>query len=372
LGSGTNYSDSVISRAEMAQGFQGNSVAQSSCALNIGVQGAAGCRCTARITVVNQSSGYTGSSLKAQITSTNTSHSQSLQNINTLTNFNIGLQVATTGTAVYENLSLTLKAFNTDYIQDFQSGINYSYYLRATPTCTVSTDTSGPTVSLSSYTYKEDDFSGWSKNNSSASNGILVLGANGSNGTATSPFINVNYGYWYASFDAYTTNASTNFSPQGGVHGGATYYDANQSSVTASNGYSANGTAKPLPLNTWQSFGEGMWSGFGYGNPVKYIKINLNATGTYSAPPTTIKNFRVYGLAMPNSFYIIKVTSTDNAGVVLTKYASGNQSKSYFASNGTVVNSDEIRVTANGTYTVYVKDIDGNDAIATINITNIA
>ena len=47
------------------------------------------------------------------------------------------LTVATNGTAVYANYSMTLKSYNMDYGQNYQSGISYVYYLRATPTCTV-------------------------------------------------------------------------------------------------------------------------------------------------------------------------------------------------------------------------------------------
>ena len=48
------------------------------------------------------------------------------------------ITVATTGTAVYENYSVTLKGYNLDLSQNFLAGNKYSFYLRANPTCTVS------------------------------------------------------------------------------------------------------------------------------------------------------------------------------------------------------------------------------------------
>ncbi len=160
----TNFTDSYISRAEMAQGFAGNSIAQSSCALNIGVQGQAGCRCTVLIDAVGTRYGYVADSIKAQIVSTNTSHSQSLRSINTITRFNTILKVASTGTAVYENLALTVKAFNLNANQDTQVGVSFIYKLRATPVCSVSDDTytvtfdaNGGSVSTSSKTVTVGD-----------------------------------------------------------------------------------------------------------------------------------------------------------------------------------------------------------------------
>ncbi len=131
------FTDAYISRGEMSYAYRGNNIAQSTCALNMGVQGQAGCRCTVQVNLVGTVYNYVNGSLKGQITSTNTSHSQSLQSINTLTNTITKLQVATTGTAVYENMSLTLKAFNVDADQSNQSNVSYVYYLRAIPMCTV-------------------------------------------------------------------------------------------------------------------------------------------------------------------------------------------------------------------------------------------
>jgi hypothetical protein len=47
------------------------------------------------------------------------------------------ISVATTGTAVYTNYSLTLEAYNTDFGQNVLASKGFVYSLKATPTCTV-------------------------------------------------------------------------------------------------------------------------------------------------------------------------------------------------------------------------------------------
>ena len=50
----TNFNDNNISRAEMAQTYKGNKVANTNCTLNIGVQGAPGCTCNYTVNLVGQ------------------------------------------------------------------------------------------------------------------------------------------------------------------------------------------------------------------------------------------------------------------------------------------------------------------------------
>lgn len=61
----------------------------------------------------------------------------------------------------------------------------------------------------------------------------------------------------------------------------------------------------------------------------------------------------------------------DTSGVAIKKWASGNQSKSYFASAGNTFSGNSFEVASNGTYTVYVKDNAGHETIKTINVSNI-
>ena len=91
----------------------------------------------------------------------------------------------------------------------------------------------------------------------------------------------------------------------------------------------------------------------------------------YASFPQKIKNLKVYG-QLWQGFYYINVNAEDNeSGVKLIKYAQGNQDASYFASNGTEVTGNTIRVTENGVYTVYVEDNTGNKTVQTIEITQI-
>ena len=69
----------------------------------------------------------------------------------------------------------------------------------------------------------------------------------------------------------------------------------------------------------------------------------------------------------------------DNSNVDEVKWAKGEQDIAYFATNGTRIGQDkvgvaihtEFTISAIGTYTVYAKDDNGNEAIKTIEITNI-
>ena len=69
----------------------------------------------------------------------------------------------------------------------------------------------------------------------------------------------------------------------------------------------------------------------------------------------------------------------DHFNVDEVKWAEGEQNLAYFETNGIQIGQDkvgvaihtEFTINANGTYTVYAKDEDGNEAIKTIEITNI-
>jgi len=71
-----------------------------------------------------------------------------------------------------------------------------------------------------------------------------------------------------------------------------------------------------------------------------------------------------------NKDVVVSVNIADK-DVEVKKYASGNQTSSYFANGGTALSGDSFNVTANGTYTVYVKDKAGNETVKTITISNI-
>lgn len=66
----------------------------------------------------------------------------------------------------------------------------------------------------------------------------------------------------------------------------------------------------------------------------------------------------------------VSISATDASGISIVKWASGNQTTSYFNSNGTITTNSFI-VTSNGIYTVYAKDNFGNETVKIITISNI-
>ena len=224
----------------------------------------------------------------------------------------------------------------------------------------VNIDTIKPTLTLSKITY-EEGFNNW--NDSRISNGILTLSESG---TVCSNYYNVNKEPWYVMFDGYTTSSSIKSDIEGGIHSSVYYYDENYNGTVSNNGLSANGWAGDLKINTWRN--EFIWDKVGYGT--QYLKYCFLTGNEYSQPTVKIRNFRLYG-QLYNTFYLINVNSNDNIGIDVTKYAKGNVDISYFKSNGSIATSNEIRVTENGIYTVYVKDLAGNEVISTIEIDKI-
>ena len=96
---------------------------------------------------------------------------------------------------------------------------------------------------------------------------------------------------------------------------------------------------------------------------VKITNIDKTAPAiTLSQNPTSWTNGSVTVTA--------SVTDADS-GVSVKKWAAGNQSASYFASNGTTITGNNFTVTSNGTYTFYAKDAVGNASVKTITISNI-
>jgi hypothetical protein len=79
-----------------------------------------------------------------------------------------------------------------------------------------------------------------------------------------------------------------------------------------------------------------------------------------------------YGQGTISNITVSPTYLTDNnnpaSDIVLQKYASGIQTVSYFASNGTVFDGDGFDITTAGSYTVYCKDSSGREAIQIANI----
>ena len=236
-------------------------------------------------------------------------------------------------------------------------------------------DNTIPTLSLTKETYQEG-FTGWTMpTGGSVSDDILTLSQSG---TAYSGYYEVNGEYWHVTYDGYTETASTSHDSatgdagkgDGGILSSTEYFDANKASVKSQNGYTGNGHAPQLPLKTWSN--NIKWDGYsGYGTDVKYLRFAFTTGSVYSQPPIKIRNFRLWGQLYSNSFYNINISKSDNIGIKTTKYAAGSQTESYFASNGTVVTDNVIKVTENNTYTVYVEDEAGNKKVSTITIDKI-
>lgn len=234
---------------------------------------------------------------------------------------------------------------------------------------------------LSKITYISIPFDNtWTLNNASIdANGYLTLGANGAAASAYSTLIEVNGGIFNFVLDAYTEKIASSFSSynMGGVNWTTSYYDASQNSTTNNEGYGVNGWAVILALNRWvnnvdwytgKSISKTRW-----GPNVKYVSLTFTSgpSNSWSNSPTKVRNLKLYGTKVKNSFYIIEVKLNSSNSISQIKYAKGLKPLSYFGSNGIVSTDASIRVTENGTYTVYVKDNTGKESIASIEITDI-
>lgn len=72
-----------------------------------------------------------------------------------------------------------------------------------------------------------------------------------------------------------------------------------------------------------------------------------------------------------NQDVTIVATASSTSGIALKKWAAGSRSVSYFSSSGTVLSGSSFNVSDNGTYTVFAKDEAGNEAVQTIEVSNI-
>lgn len=93
-------------------------------------------------------------------------------------------------------------------------------------------------------------------------------------------------------------------------------------------------------------------------NNIDKVKPTINL----SASPTTPTNGDVA---------IHANIADEHSGVSVKKWAKGNQSISYFTNNGNEFFDTSFEVSENGTYTVYARDVAGNELIKTISVNNI-
>ena len=232
-----------------------------------------------------------------------------------------------------------------------------------------------PELVLDRETFIEVPFDNtWRYSNATVTDGVLTLGEGSS--SATSNYINVNGDFYYIVFDGYTEVVTPQYNPKGAIYWNTWYYNANKYQTNDGNGLKIGSSAQTLILNEWNN--NLMWKTKEnwkkqkrYGTNVKFIKLNFAYNSSYSITPISIRNLKVYGEAIPNSFYLINVSVNDSDDIVEKKYAFGNQVIDYFKNDGMEFDGNQITVTHNGIYTVYVKDSKGAEKIETIEITNI-
>ena len=229
-------------------------------------------------------------------------------------------------------------------------------------------DTTAPTLTLTR-TGTVEGFKGWNLTSGASVDSSQILTLASTSAKGTSPFYQVDEQKYEWSYDAYTTAAASEYTPNGGYLTGTNYYDSSFAAKVGSNGYANNGQSASIPLNTWKSIGA---SNYNYGTGIEYFKINMKMSSSWSMPTTKYRNFKVMGDIYAKSKYTINVSSSDSgSGIKVKKYASGSQTASYFKSSGTTFTGNSFNVTANGTYTVYIEDNSGNTTVKTIAINKI-
>ena len=229
-------------------------------------------------------------------------------------------------------------------------------------------DTTAPTLTLTR-TGTVEGFKGWNLTSGASVDSSQILTLASTSAKGISPFYQVDEQKYEWSYDAYTTAASSEHTPNGGNYTGTNYYDSSFAAKVGSNGYSGNGQSSSIPLNTWKTVGA---SNYNYGTGIEYFKINMSISSSWSMPTTKYRNFKMMGDIYAKSKYTINVNSSDSgSGIKVKKYASGSQTASYFKSSGTTFTGNSFDVTANGTYTVYIEDNSSNTTIKAITIDKI-
>lgn len=231
------------------------------------------------------------------------------------------------------------------------------------------TDATNPIIELSKET-SQDGFEDWELSGGAyIENGTLHLPD--SDSTAKSRYYSAEEP-WYLTYDSYAE--APNSESLGGSYFSTKYYNSELTNITNNAGAESNEWGKTFELNEWNSldFSEDTAGNSNvYGGNIKYITIEFKENSAFSKKPQRIKNLKVHG-QLWSGFYDIKINATDNeSGVKKVKYAVGERNTEYFATNGTEVTGDTIRVTENGTYTLYAEDNSGNKTVQTIVINQI-
>jgi archaellum component FlaC len=116
------------------------------------------------------------------------------------------------------------------------------------------------------------------------SDGVLQLPNYGAG--AVSPMIPIERKDWVFSADYFSVEGKPSNPGVGGYLQGSDYWNADGVAAYNDGGYTGNGNAVEYPLNTWTRKG---WGYLG-GNNVAYMRINIQAEATYTAPSFSVRN----------------------------------------------------------------------------------
>lgn len=133
------------------------------------------------------------------------------------------------------------------------------------------------------------DFKNWTASGGATidSNGVAHFTAYGQ--SIRSPYVPVGgSSSWRVNASFYQTTQSPylSYQPNGGMLWGSDYFGSNFQSVTNTSGYTGNGNAQVVPLNSWQSKS---WNGAG-GPNVYYLRITIRSDATYTPTSMDIRS----------------------------------------------------------------------------------
>lgn len=138
------------------------------------------------------------------------------------------------------------------------------------------------------------DLSAWTLTGTTTYDSSTQVLTMGSNGTATSPPIRVDAATGAkldAQFFATTASPYSGLTPDGGWLSSSKYLAADIATAQAnSSGYTTNGCAKGVTLNSWNASKTGVCT-FILGNGIKYLKLTFSSTASgYASPDLKIKS----------------------------------------------------------------------------------
>jgi hypothetical protein len=118
-----------------------------------------------------------------------------------------------------------------------------------------------------------------------------------------------------------------------------------------------------IQYNHYQATYSQNYSGTAYAATQYFFSYNVTIIYTTQAPSVTLteSGWSSNGVTVTSAI-------SDSAGISTQKWALGNQTTSYFNSGGTAFTGSTFTVSANGVYSVYVLDQDGNAATQTVTV----